>query len=174
MKDAIEDKVPRHEQSTRSKEVLKKSFLQVTGRTAILLEISQVSSYLCVIFSVIHFPSNAKMCKSSKISIALVVCWLYSTIISNFLTYTSGSITGSVDVFGETSLQSSISAPSIAFTIWDCYTLMSPGAKPGRTVSLTAAIDYPRTTPSVISPQVFSSATLVISPSLQFSRLFIL
>ena len=175
VKDAIEDKVLRYEESTRrSEEVLKKSFLQVTGLTAILLETSQVFSYLCFIYSVFHFPSTAKMCKSSKTSIALVVCWLFSTIISNFLRYTSGSITGSVDVLGETSLQSSIGAPSIAFTIWDYYTLMGPGAKSGRTVSLTAAIDYPHITPSVIFPQVFSSATLVISPSLQLSRLFIL
>ena len=164
-KDANEDKVLRHEECTcLSEELLKRLFLQVTGFTAILFEISQVPSFICFIYSEFHFPSNARMCKSTKISIALVVCWLFSTIISNFLTYTSGSITGSVEVLGETSLQSSIGAPSTAFTIWDFYTLIGPGAKSGRTVSFTAAIDYPEITTSVIFPQVFSSATLVTSP----------
>ena len=87
----------------------------------------------------------------------------FSTTISNFLTYTSGSITGSVEVLRKTSLLSSIGAPSTAFTIWDFYTLMGPGAKPGETVEFRAAIDYPEITTSVIFPQVFSSATLVTS-----------
>ena len=182
-KDASEDEVPRHEECTRlSEELLKRLFLQVTGLTAILLELSQVSSFLCFIYSAFHVPSNAKMSKSSKTSIALVVCWLLSTIISNFLTYTSGSITGSVEVLVETSLQRSIGSRSTAFTIWDFYTLMSPGAKPSRTVSFTAAIDYPEITTSVIFPQVHQSSfrkssrlrPWLLVLSLHLSRLFIL
>ena len=142
----------------------KDHLIQLTGLIAILLEISQLSSFLCFIYSAFHFLSNARICKSSNLSIALVVCWLFLTIMPNFLTYTSGSITGSVEVLGETSLQSSIGAPSIAFTIWDFYTLIGPGAKPGKTVSFTAAIDYPEITISVVFPQIFSPATLVPSP----------
>ena len=41
---------------------------------------------------------------------------------------------------------------------------MDPGAKPGTTVSFTAALDYSEITTSVIFPQVSSSATLVTSP----------
>lgn len=100
-----------------------------------------------------------------KISSALVACWLFAvTVTSNFLTFSSGSITGSVFALGETSLQTIVSAPSTAFTVWEFYTLMEPGATPANTVSFTAAVNYPQITTEAVFPQVMSSKWQITSP----------
>ena len=50
------------------------------------------------------------------VSFALVACWLFAvTVVSDFLTFSSGSTTGSVQVFSKTSLQSAVSASSTEF-----------------------------------------------------------
>ena len=57
-KDANEDKVPRYEECTStllSEELFKRSFLQVTGLTAIFVNL-QVSSLLCFIHFHVQFP----------------------------------------------------------------------------------------------------------------------
>lgn len=84
------------------------------------------------------------MCKSSRISIALVA-YFAVTDFSDFLTFSSGPTTGSAEVLGETSLQSIVNAPSSVFTFFEFHTLVAPGATPGNTISFTVAFNYPKT-----------------------------
>lgn len=105
------------------------------------------------------------MRRCSKVSVALAACWLFAVpVISDFLTFSSGSTTGSVEVLDETSLQSVVSAPSTEFTVWEFYTLMAPGATPANTASFVAAVSYPEITTVAVFPQVVSSTALVTSP----------
>ncbi len=105
------------------------------------------------------------MRRQSKISVALVACWLFAvTVVSDFLTFSSGSTTGSVEVFGETSLQNIVSAPSTTFTVWEFYTLMAPGATPTNQPWFTAEINRPEITTVAIFPPIVASSTLVTRP----------
>lgn len=65
----------------------------------------------------------------SKVSFALVACWLFAvTVVSDFLTFSSSLTTGSVEVLSKTSLQSVVSASSTEFTVLEF--LMAIGATP--------------------------------------------
>ena len=99
----------------------------------------------------------------SKVTFALVACWLFAvTVVSDFLTFSSGSTTSSVEVFSKTSLQSVISASSTEFTVQEF--LMAISATPTYTASFTAVVNYPEITTAAVFPPVVSSTALVTSP----------
>ena len=101
----------------------------------------------------------------SKVSFALVACWLFAvTVVSNFLTFSSSSTTGSVEVLSETSLQSVVSAPSTEFTVLEFYTLMTLGATPANTASFTAVVNYPEIATVAVVLPVVSFTALITSP----------
>ena len=105
------------------------------------------------------------MHNDSKVSSALVACWLFAvTVISNFLTFSSGLTTGSVEVLSETSLQSVVSAPSTEFTVLEFYTLLALGATPANTASFTAVVNYPEIATVAVFPPVVSFTALITSP----------
>lgn len=99
----------------------------------------------------------------SKVSFALVACWLFAvTVVSDFLTFSSGSTTGSVEVLSKTSLQSVVSASSTEFTVLEF--LMAIGATPAYTANFTSVVNYPEIITVAVFPPVVSSTALVTSP----------
>ena len=96
----------------------------------------------------------------SKISATLAVCWLFTvTVVSETLTFHRGSITASVEVADETSMQFIFTAPSTEFTVMNTYTLMPPGATHA-TSSYT--VSYPEG--NGVIPWVITSSAPVTSP----------